>query len=68
MTTDSQVCFHRRLFGYSVKPGWCITAPVELLMSTNRGYQAAANHRLDLSCGLCTSLSLTENTAPLSVA
>ena len=33
---DNQVCFHRRLFSNSVKPGWCIAGPVEQLGSTNQ--------------------------------
>ena len=35
MAMDGQVCFHRWLFAYPVKPCWCITGPVGPLGSTN---------------------------------
>ena len=65
-----QICFHRWLFAGPVKPLWCITGSVEPLGSTNQnwlGCQTVVNVRLNLSCGLCTYLSPTENTALLSL-
>ena len=72
MAKDGQVCFHRRLFADPVKPQRCITEPMRPLDGINKDFGDAklrtADDHLCLPCGLYLYLSLTEDTAPLTVS
>ena len=67
MTIDGQVCFHRCLFANPIKPPRCSTGSVQPVNGINK-VVSAANNCFDLSCGLSLFLSLTEDTALLSVS
>ena len=72
MAKDGQVCFRRRLFADPGKPQRCIIEPVKPLDGINKDVGGAKLHTADdhlcLPCGLYLYLSLTEDTAPLTVS
>ena len=72
MAKDGQVCFHRRLFADPVNPQRFITEPVRPLDGINKDVGGAklrtADYHLCPPCGLYLYLSLTEDTASLSVS